>query len=73
MLRSVEWKENTTKSIKERENMEFTKDQLLIIEEALRTARDNACDEEYYEELSEVLSVVRLANNFNMQVNELSE
>ena len=42
-----------------RENMEFTKDQLLIIEEALRTARDNACDEEYYTELSEVLSEVR--------------
>ena len=39
--------------------MEFTKDQLLIIEEALRTARDNACDEEYYNELSEVLTDVR--------------
>ena len=39
--------------------MEFTEDKLLIIEEALRTARDNACDEEYYTELSEVLSEVR--------------
>ena len=39
--------------------MEFTKDQLLLIEEALRTARDNACDEEYYNELSEVLTDVR--------------
>ena len=39
--------------------MEFTKDQLLLIEEALRTARDNACDEEYYTELSEVLTDVR--------------
>ena len=39
--------------------MEFTKDQLLIIEEALRTARDNSCDEEWYNELSEVLTDVR--------------
>ena len=39
--------------------MEFTEDKLLIIEEALRIARDNACDEEYYTELSEVLSEVR--------------
>ena len=39
--------------------MEFTKDQLLIIEEALRTARDNACDDEWYAELSEVLAEVR--------------
>ena len=38
--------------------MEFTKDQLLIIEEALRTARDNAGDEEWYNELSEVLTDV---------------
>ena len=51
--------------------MEFNKEQLLIIEEALRTARDNACDEEYYEELSEVLTEVR--NELNMQVDELSE
>ena len=40
--------------------MEFTKDKLLIIEEALRTARDNACDEEWYTELSEVLAEVRI-------------
>ena len=59
MLRSVGWKENTTKSINKGDQMEFTKDQLLIIEEALRTARDNACDEEYYTELSEVLTNVR--------------
>ena len=39
--------------------MEFTKDKLLLIEEALRTARDNAFDEEYYTELSEVLVEVR--------------
>ena len=39
--------------------MEFNRDQLLLIEEALRTARDNACDEEYYTELSEVLVEVR--------------
>ena len=39
--------------------MKFTKDQLLLIEEALRTARDNAFDEEYYTELSEVLTDVR--------------
>jgi len=64
MLRSVRWKENTTKSIKG-ENMEFTRDRLLLIEEALRTARDNACDEEYYEELSEVLSEVR--NELNQE------
>ena len=40
--------------------MEFTKDKLLIIEEALRTARDNACDEEWFTELSEVLAEVRI-------------
>ena len=39
--------------------MEFTKDQLMIIEEALKTARDNAGDEEWYTELSEVLVEVR--------------
>ena len=39
--------------------MEFTEDKLLIIEEALRTARDNTGDEEWYEELSEVLNEVR--------------
>ena len=39
--------------------MKFNKDQLLIIEEALRTARDNAFDEEYYNEISEVLVEVR--------------
>jgi len=39
--------------------MEFTKDKLLIIEEALRTARDNAFDEDWYTELSEVLAEVR--------------
>ena len=39
--------------------MEFNRDQLLLIEEALRTARDNSCDEEYYTELSEVLVEVR--------------
>ena len=39
--------------------MEFNRDQLLLIEEALRTARDNAFDEEYYTELSDVLTDVR--------------
>ena len=39
--------------------MEFTKDKLMLIEEALRHARDNAFDEEYYNELSEVLTEVR--------------
>ena len=39
--------------------MEFNRDQLLLIEESLRTARDNAFDEEYYNELSEVLTEVR--------------
>ena len=39
--------------------MEFNRDQLLLIEEALRTARDNAGDEEYYTELSDVLTDVR--------------
>ena len=39
--------------------MEFNRDQLLLIEEALRTARDNSCDEEYYTELSDVLTDVR--------------
>ena len=40
--------------------MEFNKDQLMLIEEALRTARDNACDEEWFTELSEVLAEVRI-------------
>ena len=40
--------------------MEFTEDKLMVIEEALRTARDNAFDEEYYTELSEVLAEVRI-------------
>ena len=39
--------------------MEFTEDKLMVIEEALRTARDNACDDEWYAELSEVLVEVR--------------
>ena len=47
--------------------MEFTKDQLLIIEEALRTARDNAFDDDYYVEISSVLTEVR------NELNELKE
>ena len=39
--------------------MEFTEDKLMVIEEALKMARDNACDEEWYTELSEVLTEVR--------------
>ena len=39
--------------------MEFTKDQLMVIEEALKMARDNTGDEEWYNELSEVLVEVR--------------
>ena len=39
--------------------MEFTEDKLLIIEEALKMARDNTGDEEWYNELSEVLVEVR--------------
>lgn len=39
--------------------MELTKDQLMIIEEALKMARDNTGDEEWHAELSEVLTEVR--------------
>ena len=39
--------------------MKFTEDKLMVIEEALKMARDNACDEEWYTELSEVLTEVR--------------
>ena len=42
-----------------KERMEFNRDQLLLIEEALRTARDNAFDEDYYTELSDVLTEIR--------------
>tara|TARA_B100000073_G_scaffold284131_1_gene245336 strand:- start:38 stop:178 length:141 start_codon:yes stop_codon:yes gene_type:complete len=39
--------------------MEFTEDKLMVIEEALKMARDNTGDEEWYTELSEVLTEVR--------------
>ena len=39
--------------------MEFTKDQLLVIEEALLTARDNTGDEKWADEIWSVLSEVR--------------
>ena len=39
--------------------MEFTKNQLMVIEEALKMAKDNTGDEEWYNELSEVLVEVR--------------
>ena len=39
--------------------MEFTKDQLLVIEEALLTARDNTGDEEWADEIWSVLNEVR--------------
>lgn len=39
--------------------MEFTKDQLMTIEEALMIARDNAFDDEWIAEISEVLAKVR--------------
>ena len=58
MLRLVRWKKNTTKYI-ERENMEFTKEQLQIIEQALEDTRDNTGDDDWYIELSQVLEVVR--------------
>jgi len=39
--------------------MKFSEEQLLVIESALMAARDNTGDEEWYEELSEVLNEVR--------------
>ena len=39
--------------------MEFTKDQLMVIEEALLTARDNTGDEKWADEIWSVLSEVR--------------
>lgn len=45
--------------------MEFTRDQLLIIEEALLTARDNTGDEEWANEIWSVLTEVR--NELNQE------
>ena len=39
--------------------MEFSEEQLLVIESALMAARDNTGDENWYDELSEVLVEVR--------------
>ena len=39
--------------------MEFTEDELLIIEEALKMARDNTGDEEWADEIWSVLNKVR--------------
>jgi len=39
--------------------MEFSEEQLLVIESALMSARDNTGDEDWYDELSEVLAEVR--------------
>ena len=39
--------------------MEFTEDQLLIIEESLKMARDNTGDEEWADEIWSVLNEVR--------------
>ena len=39
--------------------MKFSEEQLLVIESALMTARDNAGDEDWHDELSEVLVEVR--------------
>tara|TARA_Y100000296_G_C4984552_1_gene162333 strand:+ start:338 stop:475 length:138 start_codon:yes stop_codon:yes gene_type:complete len=39
--------------------MEFSEEHLLVIESALMSARDNTGDEEWYTELSEVLTEVR--------------
>jgi len=39
--------------------MEFTKEQLQIIEQALEDTRDNTGDDDWYIELSQVLEVVR--------------
>ena len=40
--------------------MEFTEDQLMVIEEALKMARDNTGDEEWADEITSVLLEVRL-------------
>ena len=39
--------------------MKFSEEQLLVIESALMAARDNAVDEDWHDELSEVLVEVR--------------
>ena len=44
---------------KERKVMEFSEEQLLVIESALMAARSDAVDEDWHEELSEVLVEVR--------------
>ena len=40
--------------------MEFTEDQLMVIEEALKMARDNTGDVEWADEITSVLLEVRL-------------
>ena len=44
---------------KERKVMEFSEEHLLVIESALMAARADAVDEDWHEELSEVLIEVR--------------
>ena len=39
--------------------MKFSEEQLLVIESALMAARSDAADEDWYDELSEVLAEVR--------------
>ena len=47
------------KQPKKRNIMKFSEEQLLVIESALMAARDNAGDEDWHDELSEVLVEVR--------------
>ena len=51
-----------------KEVMEFTEDQLMVIEEALKMARDNTGDVEWADEINSVLLEVRL--NLHKKAND---
>jgi len=55
----VSEREDLINNPKERKVMKFSEEHLLVIESALMTARADAVDEDWYEELSEVLIEVR--------------
>ena len=52
-------REDLINNAKERKVMKFSEEHLLVIESALMAARADAVDEDWHEELSEVLIEVR--------------
>jgi len=55
----VSEREDLINNAKERKVMKFSEEHLLVIESALMAARADAVDEDWHEELSEVLIEVR--------------